>query len=180
MHDELDIIEPTSLGPEPQPPVAANKKKPLLIISIILVVIGLGIGTYFLFFNKSAAPQNQESSSDTSETTDDDSSNPSSEKPEEERLKDYDKEISAATNEIDRLNLILDNVVVLTDLGRTGEALTRLQSVDTANLSDFDLYRVYLHFAYVYDNMDDAATADDYRNLADSAHSRYEAANGGI
>ena len=177
MHDELNIIEPTSL--EPQPKTSSNKKKIIFIAIAALVIVGLGIGAYFLFFDKPAAPQNQESSSETSETIDDDPYRPSSEKTEDERIQDYDKEITNAADEADRLNLILDSAIVLTDLGRPGEALARLQSVDISSLSDFDLYRIYLHFAYVYDNMNDATAADDYRNLANAAYDRYEAASEG-
>ncbi|MBR3595010.1 hypothetical protein IKL45_02090 [Candidatus Saccharibacteria bacterium] len=162
---------------QPQPKPA--KKKLIIIIAAAVAVIGLGIGAYFLFFNKPATPNNNKPDDNTSETTDDTVPKASSEKPEDERLKDYENEIALADNDADRLNLILDNVMVLTDLGHPGEALARLQSVDTTGLSDFDLYRVYSHFAYVYDNMGDTAASNSYHDLANSAYDRYEAATNG-
>ena len=159
---------------QPQP---TNQKKLIIIIASIIAVIGLGVGAYFLFFKPSNNPT--PATDDSSETTtESEIPKASSEKPEAERLKDYDNEIAAAGNDADRLNLILDNVMVMVELGHTGDALTRLQSVDTTGLSDFDLYRVYSHFAYVYDTTGDTAAANSYHDLANAAYDHYEA-NGG-
>lgn len=160
-----------------QPPAPNNKKKLIIIIVSAVVVIGLGIGTYFLFVRPASTPVTP--TDDTTDTTETEIPKASSQKSETERLKDYDDEIAAAGNDADRLNLILDNVMVMVELGHTGDALTRLQSIDTTGLSDFDLYRVYSHFAYVYDNANDTAAARSYHDLANAAYDRYEANGGG-
>lgn len=160
---------------QPQPKPA--KKKLIIIIVAAVAVIGLGIGAYFLFLKPANTPAPTDNTQDT--TTIDEIPKASSEKPENERLKDYEDEIAAANNDADRLNLILDNVMVMTELGHTGDALTRLQTIDTTGLSDFDLYRVYSHFAYVYDTMGDTSASNSYHELANAAYDRYEANGGG-
>ena len=156
-----------------QAPTQSSKRIPIIIASIILV-IGLGVGAYFLFFNKPSQPEEDNTNVQPTDTTTDTTPIASADKPEEERLDDYTREIEMANNDEDRLSLILDNVMVLMEYGHSGEALKNLQSIDVSSLSDYDLYRVYSHFAYVYDVTGDYDSADEYHNLANDAYDRYE------
>lgn len=153
-----------AMNPVGAPSARKNSKKLPLIIGVAVLVIGLGVGAYFLFFRpKSEGTPVQVLTAD-SVTTGKES--------EEATLKDLDKTLAESKDAAEKLDNTLNKVRYLIMLEDYETALSELETLSDAGLSDYDLYRLYGHYSTVYNGLGDTAKANRYKKLADEAHSR--------
>ena len=156
-------------GTQPAPAQAKEPKKisPALVAIISVLATALvGVVVYFVFL----APRT-ESDGETRDiiyaSPDNDGS-----KTTEETIAEFDKQISATTDDDVELGLTLNKVGYYMLVDDYDSALETLNSINVSGLDDFDQYRVYNHYASVYEGLGNSTKAAEYRQLAENANSR--------
>ena len=149
-----------------EPAKKSEKKRPLLFVLAGVLVLGLGVGAYFLFFNK---PHEEEydplAGLRTNYVSD-------STKSEEEMTSALDEKISSASTDEEVFNETLRKANYLYAIENYESALSVLQTLSADGRSDYEQYALYNTFASVYSALGDSASAANYKSLADAAHDR--------
>lgn len=144
-------------------------KKPLSPVLLVLISVfataAVGALVYFLFL----APKNTDG-----ETREIIYASPDNDgtKTNEETIAEFDKQIAAASDDDVELGLTLNKVGYYMLMEDYESALSVLSGIDVSSLNDFDQYRVYNHFASVYNGLNNKSKAEEYRKLAEAANSR--------
>lgn len=154
--------------------VNAESKKPkkplppLAIVGIILAVIALGTGLYFLLRSRASSEADLVPAPEIVYTTPE-----GSEDPEEDYLNYLDKQKSSAKSSSEQLSLTLDAFNMKLMLKKYDEAQEILDAIDeSAYSSPSELYQLYSAYARLYDTsaLDNATLFAEYTAKADEQH----------
>ncbi|MBR3131493.1 hypothetical protein IKG31_02875 [Candidatus Saccharibacteria bacterium] len=139
-----------------------------IIIAVIAALAGAGIATAIVLLVTNRSTQAE------GETTEIQYASPDNDGTQEvqETLEEFDKEISAAKTDDERLSLTINKAGFYQLNEDYDAALRLLNSIDINSLNDFDQYRVYNTYAGIYQSINDDANYEKYKNLADEANAR--------
>ena len=139
-----------------------------IIIAVIAALAGAGIATAIVLLVTNRSTQAE------GETTEIQYASPDNDGTQEvqETLEEFDKEISAAKTDDERLSLTINKAGFYQLNEDYDAALRLLNSIDINSLNDFDQDRVYNTYAGIYQSINDDANYEKYKNLADEANAR--------
>lgn len=169
--DEQVIMPESGEAATPTAQSGANKKQPkskktwLPIVIGVVVLVGLGVGAYFLL--KKPAPKPDETA--TEEVDEEENLT------DEERLEKVEDEIANATEET-YLPLVLEKAARQVSLEQYEEALVTLTAVSEAGLDDSQLYNLYSIYVMLYTQKGDETELEEYTAKQDTVYQRLEAA----
>ncbi len=160
------INQNISSTPEKKIKKPGNTK--IIIIAVIAALAGAGIATAIVLLVTNRSTQAE------GETTEIQYASPDNDGTQEvqETLEEFDKEISAAKTDDERLSLTINKAGFYQLNEDYDAALRLLNSIDINSLNDFDQYRVYNTYAGIYQSINDDANYEKYKNLADEANAR--------
>ena len=156
----------------PAQPVPLDSKQPskriqtkTIILIVIALLFGAGVTTaiFLLFVNRTVEEPNMADVIETNSPENDGT------KTTEQMIDEYDETINSATDESDKLDLILDKAdyYVLSD--DYDSALATLREIDIDSLSSSKKQIVYNHFSTAYQGKGDDEQAAYYKQLANEA-----------
>lgn len=145
-----------------------RRKKALKIIFLILVLAGLGVGAYYMFFkdkqngievNTSVVVEDANLSNDGTIQN-------------EEMLNTIDQRINSAHTDAERFEETMRKVTYLIAMEDYSAILDIANSISDEGLSDYDLFRLYNAYSTAYAGLGETANAERYQTLAEEAHLR--------